>query len=257
MISATNARPAKVIGEGSIRVIALHGWMGDHRLFEPTFPYWDRQKFTVAFLDCRGYGTRSGEMGEYTVEEVAHDVRDLARSLGWSRYHVIGHSMTGMTAQRLTVDVPEEVQSIILVAALPASGAKITDERRQLLLDAVGDGQVRKKLIDVNTGHTRAPEWLGGLRDLSLAGTSPKPLLAYMSSWTGTDFSREVVGNKTPVLAVLGGKDPGTSVERTHETVGTWYGTVAVKVLVDAGHYPMYEVPEQFVELVSEHLARF
>jgi pimeloyl-ACP methyl ester carboxylesterase len=78
-----------------------------------------------------------------------------------------------------------------------------------------------------------------------------------MSSWTGTDFSREVVCNKTPVLAVLGGKDPGTSVERTHETVATWYGSVAVKVLVDAGHYPMYEVPEQFVELVSEHLATF
>jgi pimeloyl-ACP methyl ester carboxylesterase len=32
---------------------------------------------------------------------------------------------------------------------------------------------------------------------------------------------------------------------------------VAVKVLAYAGHYPMYEVPEQFVELVSEHLARF
>ncbi|WEA26909.1 alpha/beta fold hydrolase [Rhizobium binxianense] len=78
-----------------------------------------------------------------------------------------------------------------------------------------------------------------------------------MSSWTGTDFSREVVGNKTPVLAVLGGKDPGTSIEGTNETVGTWYGSVAAKVLVDAGHYPMYEAADQFVELVSEHLARF
>lgn len=46
------------------------------------------------------------------------------------------------------------------------------------LSDRRDDGQARMKLIDVNTGHTRAPEWLGGLRDLSLAGTSPKPLLA-------------------------------------------------------------------------------
>lgn len=257
MTSVKTVRPAKVIGEGPIHVIALHGWMGDHRLFEPSFPYWDRQKLTVAFLDCRGYGTRLEVTGEYTVEEVALDIRELAKSLGWARYHVIGHSMTGMTAQRLTVDAPSEIQSIILAAALPASGAKINDERRQLLQDAIKDEDVRKNLIDVNTGQTMAPEWLDDLRDLSLAGTSPEPLYSYMASWTGTDFSSDVVGNKTPVLAIIGGKDPGGSVDRTKETVGKWFESVAVEVLADAGHYPMYEAPQQFVEIVSNHLAQF
>ncbi|WP_088703294.1 alpha/beta hydrolase [Rhizobium sp. R693] len=250
-------KASRVIGEGSIQVVALHGWMGDHRLYEPTFPLWDRTKFTVAFLDCRGYGQRLDETGEYTIEEVARDVRKLAKSLGWRKYHVIGHSMTGMTVQRLTVDASDEVQSIIMVAALPASGAKITDERRKLLQDAISDAEVRKTLIDVNTGHRRKDEWLQELRDTSLAGTSERPLVAYMASWTGTDFSSEVQGNKTPLFVVLGANDPGSSIEKTRETVGAWYKNVEVEVLEGAGHYPMYEEPEAFVKLVGKHLSRY
>lgn len=95
------------------------------------------------------------------------------------------------------------------------------------------------------------------LRDLSLAGTSRLPLIAYMSSWTGTDFSSEVVGNQTPVFVILGANDPGSSVEKTLDTVGSWYANVEVKVLSDAGHYPMYEAPEEFVSMVSSRLSDF
>ncbi|ANL51029.1 alpha/beta hydrolase family protein (plasmid) [Rhizobium phaseoli] len=246
---------SRIVGNGPIHVIALHGWMGDHRLYEPTFELWDRARLTIAFLDCRGYGRRLDEAGDFTIEEVAADVRALARSLGWQRYHVIGHSMTGMTVQRLTVDAREEIESIVMVAALPASGAKITDERRKLLENAITDPEVRRTLIDVNTGHTRSPAWVESLRDTSLAGTSAKPLVAYMSSWTGTDFSGEVVGNTTPVLAILGKNDPGSSIEKTMDTVGTWYRVVEVEVLADAGHYPMYEAPAAFVVLVQRHLS--
>ncbi|RUM20484.1 alpha/beta hydrolase [Rhizobium vallis] len=252
-----DVKPSRVIGEGSIKVIALHGWMGDHRLYAPTFPLWDRSKFTVAFMDCRGYGQRLDEKGQYTIEEVARDVRGLAKALGWQKYHVIGHSMTGMTVQRLTVDAADDVQSVLMVAALPASGAKITEERRKLLQDAINDPEVRKTLIDVNTGHTKQDEWLEELRDTSLAGTSERPLVAYMASWTGTDFSSEVLGNNTPVFVVIGANDPGSSREKTQQTVGTWYENVEVEVLTDAGHYPMYETPDAFVKLVSRHLSKF
>ena len=108
MRSFQKVNPSTVIGEGPIKIIAVHGWMGDHRLFEPTFPLWDRDLVSIAFLDCRGYGRRRDVRGQLTVEEIADDVRALASTLGWTRYHVIGHSMAGMSAQLLVAEAGDD-----------------------------------------------------------------------------------------------------------------------------------------------------
>jgi len=231
--------------------------MGDHRLFEPTYPFWDRRKYTVAFIDCRGYGGRLSQSGLFSIEEIASDIRRVCGSLGWQKYHVIGHSMAGMAVQRLTIDAKEEIASAILVASVPASGAKISFERRQLLLDAIKDADARKRLIDANTGGKKSDDWLNRLCNLSCAGTQASVLAGYMASWTETDFSAEMHELETPVFSLLGANDPGASETRTRETIGKWYKSSTVAILPDVGHYPMYEAPRQFTRAVSDHLSAF
>ncbi len=238
--------PSKIIGNGPTRLIAVAGWMGDHRLFEPMEPFIDRERFTVALLDARGYGARRDADGPYTVGRIAGDMLACADGLGWDRFHLLGHSMAGMSAQRVLADAPDRIESAILVAPVPASGARIDADRRNLLVAATTDAEARKRLIDANTGRVQSDAWLSTLRDVSVAGTRPDVLQAYMLSWTGPGFEEEIGDVRVPVHVVIGRLDPGASETRLRDSIGVWFGEVEFTVLDDCGHYPMWERPEQF-----------
>lgn len=250
-----NLTPAQLVGNGPIRIIAVTGWMGDHRLFDPFLPLIDKEHYSFAFLDARGYGSRIEEDGPYTVEQIASDIIACANKLGWDRFHVIGHSMAGMSAQRLAIDIPERLVSAILLAPVPASGAKIDDQRRQLLLAAVREPDARKRLININTGGLRSDEWLDRLRDTSLAGTRPDVLEAYMASWTGKGFADEIQNVSVPIRVIVGEKDPGAVPDRVRESIGAWFPDFELQVLHGCGHYPMWEEPAVFAKALSATLA--
>jgi pimeloyl-ACP methyl ester carboxylesterase len=247
-------RAAQRHGHGPVRVVAVTGWMADHRLFRPCLPWVDPERFDVALLDARGYGTRRDATGPQTVEGIAEDVLACAASLGWERFHVIGHSMAGMAAQRLLIDAPERILSAILLAPVPASGARIDADRRRLLEAAIRDPAARLRLIDANTGGVRPAEWSAELCELSLSGTRPDVLAAYMDSWTGPGFAGELRPVDTPVRVIIGDLDPGASEERLRETIGAWFADFDLRVVAGCGHYPMWEAPERLVALLCDLL---
>src|SRR5580698_6246846 len=64
----------KTIGSGPTKVVVIHGWFWDHRVFAPVFDYLDADNFTYAFIDIRGYGHSRNVSGDYSIGEVASDV---------------------------------------------------------------------------------------------------------------------------------------------------------------------------------------
>jgi len=46
----------KAIGNGPTKVVVIHGWFWDHRVFAPIFDCLDTVSYTYAFVDIRGYG---------------------------------------------------------------------------------------------------------------------------------------------------------------------------------------------------------
>ena len=87
------------IGSGERQVLALHGWFGSARGWGPLPDYLNGDDYTWAFMDLRGYGSRKGETGEFTMREAAADALALADELGWERFSLVGHSMTGQAIQ--------------------------------------------------------------------------------------------------------------------------------------------------------------
>ncbi|HET8984980.1 MAG TPA: alpha/beta hydrolase [Trueperaceae bacterium] len=244
---------ARVHGGGPTRVIAVHGWMAASDLFEPLIEHLDVDKLSVCFPDCRGYGMRRAVHGAMTIEEIASDVLALADSLGWSRFHVLGHSMAGMAAQRLMVDAPGRLQSAVLLAPVPATGARVDDVRRRSLLAAITDPSARLALIDDNTGGARDREWLDRVRHLSLAGTEPGAMERYLASWSGPGFARELEGNVVPASVVIGRLDPGTPEAEVRVTFRRLLANVRFDVLDGVGHYAMQEEPAMLVGAMTRH----
>ena len=119
-ISSPNSAVASGVGyaqhgDGPEHVLVMHDWNGDHTTYSPAIPYLDGETSTHVFVDLRGYGNSRHLPSDFTVQEISADCLALADRLGWRRCHLIGHSMTGMAAQRVAVDAGTWVKSAVAV----------------------------------------------------------------------------------------------------------------------------------------------
>ena len=55
----------------------------------------------------------------YTLSDMARDTAGLIDEVGFGSAHVLGHSMGGMIAQRLVIEHPERVRSLVLMSTSP------------------------------------------------------------------------------------------------------------------------------------------
>ncbi|RQS76905.1 alpha/beta hydrolase [Burkholderia sp. Bp8963] len=133
-------------GTGPDGVMVLHDWLGDHTNYDPLLPYLDTAAFTYVFADLRGYGKSRHLTGACTVDEIAADCVALADRLGWQRFRLIGHSMTGMVTQRVAADAPSRIKSAIAVCPVSAAGNRLGDEARAFFASTIGNDDAFRRL---------------------------------------------------------------------------------------------------------------
>jgi pimeloyl-ACP methyl ester carboxylesterase len=245
------------VGHGPEGVIACHGWFGDGvGTFSGMFPYLDTEKYTYAFVDMRGFGKSRDIQGECTMEEVAHDMLAIADSLDWKRFHLIGHSMGGKAIQRLAVDAPERVKSLVAVCPVPASGVPFDPPTWELFAGCVHDDALRRAIINHSTSNRLTPNWavslIQTLRDTSDAQSFGK----YLEPWAKHDFSAQAKGLKTPVQVIIGEYDPNLTREIMEHTFLSLYPNASLEVVANAGHYPAHETPVYLATIIEKFLAQ-
>jgi pimeloyl-ACP methyl ester carboxylesterase len=188
-------------GQGSEKVLVLHDWMGDSANYEPMIPYLDPSTYAYVFADVRGYGKSRHLTGAYSVEEVAADAFRLADKLGWHRFHVIGHSMRGMVAQRMAVDDwmsrtgrLKRIVAITPVAAdgYPADGYPADEITRRFLWDLIHQRELSEQGFLMLTGQRLSPTWGRVKTDRHLQTSTEEALKGYYRMWLETDFSPDV-----------------------------------------------------------------
>lgn len=247
-----------LIGSGENRVIVLHGWFGDHTEFEPTFNYLDRANFTYAFIDHRGYGKSKDIKGDYSISEMAGDVIELAEELGWHEFHLVGHSMGGMVAQRIMVDIndADRVKSIVAITPVPACGVPFDKSSAALFYGAVNSDKDRRNILDFTTGNRNSIAWLDFMVNNCRDTTTVEAYAAYLDAWSKTNFTDEVIGNKTPVCVCIGEFDPAFTKNAMEQTYLNWLPNSELSVMSNAGHYPMLETPVQIVTVMEAFMEK-
>eukprot|EP00472_Partenskyella_glossopodia_P008758 CAMPEP_0197521032 /NCGR_PEP_ID=MMETSP1318-20131121/6336_1 /TAXON_ID=552666 /ORGANISM="Partenskyella glossopodia, Strain RCC365" /LENGTH=342 /DNA_ID=CAMNT_0043072841 /DNA_START=32 /DNA_END=1057 /DNA_ORIENTATION=- len=111
----------KVKGQGSKRLVMCMG-MGSRgdiwknvvkRLLEDA-------SVQLLLIDNRGVGESESKstlkFGRYTTLMMAQDTQEVIDHLRWETFHLLGHSMGGMVAQRLALLCLDRVQSLTLMA---------------------------------------------------------------------------------------------------------------------------------------------
>ena len=246
-VAADPAAPSiqyRVIGHGPEGVLVMHEWLGDHNNWEPVWPYLNTEKYSFVFVDLRGYGWSKAVQGAYSANEAAQDAAQVMRHLGFQRYHVVGHSMSGMVAQRLALNAPQQVKSMVAISPVPASGFKVDDKGLQSLRAIIDDDEALKRAIAARGGSRYGDTWINFKLKLARNAMSKEAMAGYLNMFTQTDFSQEARGLSTPILAITGKYDlPFYQEESVRKNFSPLYPNFQIKVCQESGHYSMLEAP--------------
>ena len=204
-------------GDGPIPVIVLHDWFCDHSSWDAALPYLTPSRFTYIFADLRGYGASQNMEGAFTLEEAASDVVAFADHLGWSRFSLIGHSMSGLVVQRLAQLVPDRIARIVAITPIPPGGMK-ADEAT-----------------------------LSSLRSLALADDDGR--FAVMVTFWGTRLSETWIKFKLGLWRKTA--SPAAALEAS---MLPYYPNAQLFSFAESGHYPMQEQPPMLATVVERFL---
>ncbi|WP_299628374.1 alpha/beta hydrolase [uncultured Tenacibaculum sp.] len=233
-------------GNGNEKVMVLHDWNGDHSNWNQMSEYLNPKEFTYVFMDARGQGLSLGIKGEYTVTEIAKDLLNLADTLGWKSFSIVGHSFSTLSAQIATkLNTNNRIKSIILVSGGPASGLKFSKDEVNFFNAVAASREVAEQAIGALTSNRYTKLWNEKKAQEFLEAADVEVSRAYLKSFANVDYSKGLIGNKTPTLVVTTEFDyPSLRLENIKPRFEAMkYKDIKYVNVGNSGHYSMQETP--------------
>lgn len=244
-------------GEGLTRVIILNDWFSDTSTWDGARDYLDTQTFTWVFADLRGYGRSRNLRGSYCVTEAAADVLDVADTLGWSRFAVIGHSMSTLVALHLAQTHADRIERAIVLTPPPPAGFGADEARLESMRAlALADATTQLDALRARWAGRLSEGWIAFKAARWRATADPQAAAEYAAMFGRDGMPDPLRAIAVPVLAVTGEHDleimRRESVARHFERLCP---RLSIMALSDCGHYPMQEAPPRLVAIVERFLA--
>ena len=136
---------AKTWGEvDGLPVLASHGWLDNAATFDRLAPLM-ADKLHIVSIDFPGHGQSDhlARGSSYHFVDLVPTIFDVADSLGWERFRVLGHSMGAVASTLAAGTLPDRIERLALIDGLgptttepelaPAQLADAIGERKELL----------------------------------------------------------------------------------------------------------------------------
>lgn len=276
-----------VVGGSGPPVLLLHGYPQTHLIWQKVARDLANQ-FTVVCTDLRGYGDSSvppdGNNHEgYSKRTMAEDQVEVMRSLGHSRFSVIGHDRGGRVGHRMALDHPNAVAKLAVLDIVPTLRlyTTVTKEfataywhwffllqaapvpetillnsaefflRGRFLTSRAGDGA---SLIPEAISEATFAEYLRNFKDPARMHAMCEDYRAGASidlEHDRADLDKKVT---CPVLALWGANNP--AVAKLFDVLATWRERASdvQGTALQAGHYLPEQVPTEVVAQCSRFL---
>lgn len=244
-----------ILGNGNEKVLVLHDFFASTLSYDALHNYLDKETFTYVFFDLRGYGRSKTIEGKYTLEEVTSDCIELVEHLGWDTFHVVGHSMTGLTIQQLTLQMGGRVKSATAITPVPATGSPIPEDFLEVIRMGIrGDDNIMTDIINGASGSRYNQVFLSYKLKQFRECATPEARVGYLDMFSKSDISEKVKGLRTPYHVIIGGCDSEWHNREVMEsTFSQYYPNCTITEIADASHYPMQETPI----LLASHIEHF
>ena len=245
----------KLFGTGDTHVIVLADWTASTEVdYHYALPFLDTSKFTLAFVDVRGYGMSSDMIGAYNSDEITSDVMAVADKLGWGNFSLIGHSMTGKVVQKIMARFPDRINKTVAAVPIPASGFPLDDDTFGFFESMATDDEAFQGGMHALTSAIYDSSWPARKLQQNRDTVNSSAIKAYTSMWSKEDFSAEVQGADTPILVMFGAFDnEGLRASANADKFKDWYPNYS-EIILQTGHYPMIEAPVAYAKAVHDFL---
>lgn len=218
--------------------------------------------FRVIACDVRGHGQSPTGEGLGTPEQLAADVAALMAARSIERAHVVGFSMGGVIGQRLAIDHPHLVSSLVLVA----SSSKCNDAANQFFLDRIRTGETEGLPGVRAVNEADAPGCFAtGAADVvaayvALRVSAIRDPAGYVNACRAmrTMHERPLIPEldriRVPTLVIAGGRD-AYCPPRASAMIADRIAGAQLRVFPENGHCLHWESPQAFNAALASFLA--
>ncbi|NMH97342.1 alpha/beta fold hydrolase [Pseudonocardia acidicola] len=251
-------------------VVLLHGISGHAETWVRTVTPL-AQGFRVHALDMLGHGFTAKPALDYSVQALGQHVLGFLDTIGARRAHLVGQSLGGWVAAWLAIHHPDRVASLV---SATGAGLELTEDGADLTARVgrkVGDA-TRKALDEPTRDKVRTRlEWL--MHDPTVV--TQELVETRLHIYTRPDFAT-VAGRLVEAFTAHPRPDELLTAERlariSSPTLVLWtrqnptmpwqVGEAASRIIPgasfylmeDAGHWPQFEKPAEFLEVVGGFL---
>ena len=266
----------KTIGVGE-PLIVLHGGPGlSHDYFLPHMELLSEEMNLILF-DQRGMGRSSIVLDStsFSLDLLIEDIEALRQKLGFTAFHLMGHSWGGVLAMQYAVTYPGSLKSLILCNSMPA-----TPEFDELMFENftriferqnMADLEPYQQKIDEGSRDTKVFERFMQLHfrpsfydtsdvnqlniNLSENYFETQELLQYLTPMEESHPLLPVLENLHIPVLIIRGEIEAIPLESDQKLEQTLPNAELVNI-PQAGHFPFIEKPEEFARIVSGFIRR-
>ncbi|MGB7293815.1 MAG: alpha/beta hydrolase [Thermodesulfobacteriota bacterium] len=229
-------------------ILMIHGAGQTCKTWENQFEILrDQAKFNTVILDLPGHGKSSGP-GCSRIDDYKNFLKYFCGKLDLKDLILVGHSMGGGIAQRYTIDYPQHVDSLILVA----TGARLRVAKETLNL-VKNDYDKFCEIAPSRAFADSSPDELKEEFRWGLLSMPPEVVFQDFVACDEFDITGEVEDIGAPTLIISGDQDILTPV-KYGEYLNEKIKNSNLQVIRDAGHFMMKEKPYEFNRILMNFL---
>ncbi|HLY92253.1 MAG TPA: 3-oxoadipate enol-lactonase [Candidatus Angelobacter sp.] len=248
-------------GRAGLPILILSHSLGcDHGMWLPQIPDL-LERFQVLRYDTRAHGASDATAGdytlarpgEYTLDQLGHDVLGLLDALKIRPAAFCGISMGGAIGQWLAVNAPQRLTALVLANTAPKLGTFDTWEaRRKQVLEGGMQAIVGATMERFFSEENRASALAESVRHVFL-GTDPRGYAACCAALRDADFRSSLGRISTPTLVIGSDRDQSTPWKGNGEVLARDIrGAKAVKL--ETAHLSNLEQPQAFTLALLDFL---
>lgn len=247
-------------------LILLHGTSGTLECFSRNLVELSKH-FTVYCIDMLGHGFTEKPDMPYTIDKYSDHLLGVVNVLGLKKVFLNGESLGGWVAGWFAAHHPDRVIASILTTPGDVTNSpdrlnrtrestmtavrnpSIENVKYRLELLMFDKNDVTPELIEIRRqvysqpGFERTAENILVLQDFET-----RIKYAFNENWCSRI--------KTPTLILMTDHDPTASIEEM-KVVQKMIPNCEMKVIYDAGHWPMWEKPEEFNQITIEYFSNY
>jgi pimeloyl-ACP methyl ester carboxylesterase len=230
----------------------LHGWLGSWNLWRDTIAVLGKEFRTYA-VDFYGFGESGSSSNDaYKVDNYVELVNQFMDKLGIVKAPLIGHSMGGTVSLSMAIRHPEKVVKVCVV------GSPIAGNSLNFLLKMSGY-PIIARIFWISPFLLRV--FLGGYSYLmandgrrmsrmitkDVSQITVNSFFQSIGTLRDTDLRARLNEVRVPVTGIYGRRDIIVD-PRQHEALKAGVPNAEIVWYPDAGHFPMIDVPDRFIE---------